>query len=107
MYRTEIFDFNQDSGVSLSKELSARLQSSIAAHPQTDGQTKRTIQKLENMLRACILDFRDNWKKYLPLVEFVNNNSYRSTIKMPPLKTCMVGDVDPQSVGMKLEIGSY
>ncbi|KAL5541311.1 hypothetical protein UlMin_044571 [Ulmus minor] len=49
---------------------------STAFHPQTDGQTERTIQTLEDMLRACILEFKGAWSKYLPLIEFSYNNSY-------------------------------
>ena len=46
------------------------------AHPQIDGQSKRTIQILEDMLRACALDFGGNWEKNIPLVEFIYNNNY-------------------------------
>ena len=53
-------------------------------HPQTDGQSERTIQILEDMLRTCTSDLGGNWEKYLPLVEFVYNNSYQPTIRMPP-----------------------
>ena len=62
--------------VSLSKALGAKLHPSIAAYPQTDRQSERTIQILEDMLRGCILDFGGNWKKYLPLVESAYNNSH-------------------------------
>ena len=57
---------------------------STAFHPQSDGQSERTIQTLEDMLRACVLDFQGSWNKYLPLVEFAYNNSYHSTIDMAP-----------------------
>ena len=53
---------------------------STAFHPQTDGQSKRTIQTLEDMLRACILDLKGSWEKHLPLVEFAYNNSYQASI---------------------------
>jgi hypothetical protein len=53
-------------------------------HPQTDGQSERTIQTLEDMLRACVLDFGGSWDNYLPLVEFSYNNSYHASIGMPP-----------------------
>jgi len=62
--------------VNLSKAMGTKLHPSTAAHPQTDGRSERTIQILEDMLRACTLDFRGNWEKYLPLVEFAYNNSY-------------------------------
>lgn len=57
---------------------------STAYHPQTDGQTERTIQTLEDMLRACILEDGGNWDAHLPLVEFSYNNSYHSSIGMAP-----------------------
>ena len=49
-----------------------------------DGQTERTIQTLEDMLRMCVLDFKQDWDQYLPLVEFTYNNSYHSSIGMSP-----------------------
>ncbi|KAK1422205.1 hypothetical protein QVD17_25165 [Tagetes erecta] len=66
------------------EELGTRLLISTAYHPQTDGQSERTIQTLEDMLRACIIDFGGSWYKYLPLAEFSYNNSYHSSIKMSP-----------------------
>ena len=62
--------------VSLQKALGMRLDLSTTHHPQTDGQSERTIQTLEDMLRCCILDFGGNWDDHLPLVEFTYNNSY-------------------------------
>ena len=53
-------------------------------HPQTDGQLERTIQVLEDMLRACFLDHKGSWEKHLPLVEFSYNNSYQASIQMVP-----------------------
>ncbi|GJX83706.1 putative reverse transcriptase domain-containing protein [Tanacetum coccineum] len=53
----------------------------IAYHPLTDGQSERTIQTLEDMLRACLIDFGNGWDKHLPLVEFSYNNSYHTSIK--------------------------
>ena len=55
-----------------------------AFHPQKDGQSERTIQILEDMLRACVLDLKGNWEEHLPLVEFANNNSYQASIQMVP-----------------------
>ncbi|GJV40828.1 putative nucleotidyltransferase, ribonuclease H [Tanacetum coccineum] len=66
------------------EELGTRLHMSTAFHPQTDGQSERTIQTLEDMLRACVIDFGGNWDDHLPLVEFAYNNSYHASIKMPP-----------------------
>ena len=53
-------------------------------HPQTDGQFERTIQVLEDMLRACVLDHQGSWEEHLPLVEFAYNNSYQASIQMAP-----------------------
>ncbi|GJX98521.1 putative reverse transcriptase domain-containing protein [Tanacetum coccineum] len=66
---------------SLHKALGTRLDMSTAYHPETDGQSERTIQTLEDMLRACVLDFGKGWDKHLPLVEFSYNNSYHTSIK--------------------------
>ena len=66
------------------KELGTRVNLSTAYHPQTDGQSERTIQTLEDMLRACVIDFGGNWDEHLPLIEFAYNNSYHSTIKTAP-----------------------
>nr|GFA61097.1 putative reverse transcriptase domain-containing protein [Tanacetum cinerariifolium] len=57
-----------------------------AYHPETDGQSERTIQKLEDMLRACVMDFSGSWDTHLPLVEFSYNNSYHKSIKCAPFE---------------------
>ena len=59
---------------------------STAYHPQTDGQTERTNQTLEDMLRSCVIDFGGSWDTYLPLIEFSYNNSYHSTIQCAPFE---------------------
>ncbi|GJR68009.1 reverse transcriptase domain-containing protein [Tanacetum coccineum] len=59
---------------------------STAYHPQTDGQSERTIQTLEDMLRACVIDFGGSWDRHLPLVEFSYNNSYHASIKAAPFE---------------------
>jgi hypothetical protein len=59
---------------------------STAFHPQTDGQSERVIQTLEDMLRGCIIEFEGSWDKYLALAEFAYNNSYQSSIKMAPFE---------------------
>ena len=64
--------------------MGTRLTMSIAFHPQTDGQSERTIQVLEDMLRACVLDHQGSWVEHLPLVEFTYNNSYQASIQMAP-----------------------
>ena len=56
------------------------LKFSTSFHPQTDGQSERVIQILEDMLRACSLDFGGNWDKHLPIVEYSYNNSYQASI---------------------------
>ncbi|KAA3470930.1 DNA/RNA polymerases superfamily protein [Gossypium australe] len=53
-------------------------------HPQTDGQSERVIQILEDMLWCCVLEFQSSWEKYLPLVEFAYNNSSQSSLKIAP-----------------------
>jgi hypothetical protein len=68
----------------LQQELGTRVHLSIAYHPQTDGQSERTIQTLEDMLRACVIDFGGSWDSHLPLVEFAYNNSYHDSIKDIP-----------------------
>ncbi|KAI3717316.1 hypothetical protein L1987_68865 [Smallanthus sonchifolius] len=69
------------------EDMGTRLNLSTAYHPQTDGQSERTIQTLEDMLRACALDFGGSWDDHLPLAEFSYNNSYHSSIGMPPFET--------------------
>ena len=66
------------------KVLGTRLNFSTTFHPQTDGQSERTIQTLEDMLRAYALDLKGSWASHLPLVEFAYNNSYHSSIKVAP-----------------------
>ncbi|GJW96700.1 putative reverse transcriptase domain-containing protein [Tanacetum coccineum] len=59
---------------------------STAYHLQIEGQSERTIQTLEDMLGACVIDFRKGWVNHLPLVEFSYNNSYHASIKAAPFK---------------------
>nr|GEZ16831.1 putative reverse transcriptase domain-containing protein [Tanacetum cinerariifolium] len=66
------------------KALGTNLDMSTAYHPETDGQSEKTIQTLEDMLRACVIDFGKGWVKHLPLVEFSYNNSYHASIKVAP-----------------------
>ena len=58
-----------------------------AFHPQTDGQSERTIQTLEDMLRMCIMDLGGSLNDHLPLVEFSYNNSYHNNIEVEPCET--------------------
>ncbi|GJV43412.1 reverse transcriptase domain-containing protein [Tanacetum coccineum] len=69
---------------SLQKALGKNLDMSTAYHPQTDGQSERTIQTLEDMLRACVINFGSSWDRHLPLIEFSYNNSYHASIKAAP-----------------------
>lgn len=69
---------------SFQENMGTKLRFSTAHHPQTDGQSERTIQTLEDMLRACALSFPGSWIDHLHLVEFAYNNSYHSSIGMPP-----------------------
>ncbi|GJT59617.1 putative nucleotidyltransferase, ribonuclease H, partial [Tanacetum coccineum] len=70
----------------LQKAWGTRLKFSTAFHPQTDGQSERTIQTLEDMLRACALEWTCSWDEYLCLVEFAYNNSWHASIKTAPFE---------------------
>ncbi|GKB99222.1 hypothetical protein Tco_0985359 [Tanacetum coccineum] len=70
---------------SLHKALGTQLNLSTAYHPQTDGQSERTIQTLEDMLRACVIDFENSWDKHLPLVEFSYNNIGEAQLTGPEI----------------------
>nr|GEZ98841.1 putative reverse transcriptase domain, ribonuclease H-like domain, aspartic peptidase domain protein [Tanacetum cinerariifolium] len=65
---------------------STQLDMSTTYHPETNRQSERTIQTLEDMLRACAIDFGKGWEKHLPLVEFSYNNSYHASIKAAPFE---------------------
>ncbi|GKF98871.1 reverse transcriptase domain-containing protein, partial [Tanacetum coccineum] len=66
---------------SLQEAFGTQLDMSMAYHPEIDGPSERTIQTLEDMLRACVIDFRKGWDRHLPLIEFSYNNSYHTSIK--------------------------
>ncbi|GKE33215.1 putative reverse transcriptase domain-containing protein [Tanacetum coccineum] len=97
---------------SLQEALGTNLDMSTAYHPQMDGQGERTIQTLEDMLCACVIDFKSSWDRYLPLVEFSYNNSYHASIKAAPYKAlygrkcrspvCWSEVEDSQLTGLKL-----
>ncbi|GKG47113.1 putative reverse transcriptase domain-containing protein, partial [Tanacetum coccineum] len=70
----------------MQEALGTCLDMSTAYHPQTDGQSECTIQTLEDMLRACILDFRESWDVHLLLVEFSYNNSYHASVRCAPFE---------------------
>ncbi|GJT12282.1 putative reverse transcriptase domain-containing protein [Tanacetum coccineum] len=69
----------------LHKALGTRLDMSTTYHPETDGQSERTIQTLEDMLRACVLDFGKNWDRHLPLVEFSYNKVGDAQLTVPAI----------------------
>ncbi|GJT47551.1 putative nucleotidyltransferase, ribonuclease H [Tanacetum coccineum] len=71
---------------SMQEALRTRLDISTAYHPQTDGPSEHTIQTLEDMLRACVLNFRGSWDFHLLLVEFSYNNSYHSSARCAPFE---------------------
>ena len=59
---------------------------SLTFHSQTNRQSERVIQISEDMLRACMMDFKGNWVEHLPLIKFAYNNSFQSSIGMTPYK---------------------
>nr|GEW25869.1 reverse transcriptase domain-containing protein [Tanacetum cinerariifolium] len=71
---------------SMQSALGTQLDMSTTYHPETDGQNKRTIQTLEDMLRSCVIDFGKEWERYLPIIEFSYNNSYHASIKAAPFE---------------------
>nr|GEU73993.1 hypothetical protein [Tanacetum cinerariifolium] len=71
---------------SLQKALGTKLDMGTVYHPETDGQSERTIQTLEDMLRACVIDFGKGWVNHLSLVEFSYNNNYHASIKAAPFE---------------------
>ncbi|GJY15730.1 putative reverse transcriptase domain-containing protein [Tanacetum coccineum] len=97
---------------SLNKALGTQLDMSMAYHPQTDGQSERIIQTLEDMLRSCVIDFGKGWDRHLPLVEFSYNNSYHTSIKAAPFEAlygrkcrspiCWAEVGDAQLTGLKI-----
>lgn len=69
---------------SVQRAMGTGLKFSTSFHPQTDGQSERAIQLLEDMLRACVLDFKGSWDDFVSLMEFAYNNSYQASIDMTP-----------------------
>nr|GEZ65690.1 putative reverse transcriptase domain-containing protein [Tanacetum cinerariifolium] len=70
----------------IQKALGTRLDISTAYHPQTDGQSERTIQTLEDMMKAYVIDFGGSWNIHLSLAEFSYNNSYHSSVRCAPFE---------------------
>nr|GEX02954.1 putative reverse transcriptase domain-containing protein [Tanacetum cinerariifolium] len=77
---------NNKSWQAIHKALGTRLDMSTAYHPETNGQSERTIQTLEDMLRTYVIDFEKSWDRHLTLVEFSYNNSYHTSIKAAPFE---------------------
>ena len=69
---------------SFQRVMGAQLVMNTTFHPQTNSQSERTIQTLEDMLRASVLDLKSSWEEHLPLVELAYNNSYQASIQMAP-----------------------
>ncbi|KAD4180424.1 hypothetical protein E3N88_29015 [Mikania micrantha] len=78
--------FTTNFGKSLQKSLGTRLDMSTGYHPPTDGQSERTIQTLEDLLQACVVDFGNSWETHLPLLEFSYNNSHHTSSKASPFE---------------------
>ena len=68
------------------KSMGSKITMSTAFHPQTDGQSERTIQTLEDLLRSCVLTFTGGWDEQLHLIEFAYNNSFQASIGMAPFE---------------------
>ena len=78
---------------------------STTFHPQPKGQEECTIQTLEDMLRACVIDFKGYWDDHLPLIEFSYNNSYHSIISMAPFKE--IHGRSCRSLAALFEVGEF
>src|SRR6266498_5102627 len=70
----------------LHESMGTKIDFSSAYHPQTDGQTERVNQILEDILRACVLTYGKDWENSLSFAEFSYNNSYQTSLKMAPFK---------------------
>ena len=87
------------------KGLGTKVKHSINFHPQTDYQAECTIQTLDDMLRAYVIDFMGNWDDHLPLIEFSYNNSYHSIISMAPFKA--IHGRSCRSLAALFEVGEF
>ncbi|GKA62221.1 putative reverse transcriptase domain-containing protein [Tanacetum coccineum] len=92
---------------SMQEALGTCLDMSMAYHPQIDGQSEHTIQTLEDILRACVLDFGGSWNVHLPLVEFSYNNSYHSSVRCAPFEALYGRKCRSPNMWARLENKSY
>nr|GEV00656.1 putative reverse transcriptase domain-containing protein [Tanacetum cinerariifolium] len=90
---------------SLQEALGTNLDMSTAYHPQTNGQSERTIQTLEDMLCACLIDFGSSWDRHLPLVEFSYTIVITQALRLHHMKLCTEGSVDHLYAGVSLYVG--
>jgi hypothetical protein len=97
------FQFTSMFWEKLDESMDTKLNFSSAYHPQTNGQTERTNQILEDMLRACALKYGKSWDKSLPYAEFSYNNNYQASIKMAPYEALYGRNVKPHCSRVKLE----
>nr|GEV02016.1 hypothetical protein [Tanacetum cinerariifolium] len=88
----------------LQHALGTQLDMSMVYHPKTDGRSERTIQTLEDMLLACVIDFGKGWEKHLPLVEYSYNNSYHTSIKGVTKKQIILEEIKRKALGEGLGV---
>ncbi|GJR55159.1 putative reverse transcriptase domain-containing protein, partial [Tanacetum coccineum] len=91
---------------SFQKSLGTEISMSTVYHPETDGQSERTIQTLEDMLRACVINFGKGWVKHFPLAEFSYNNNYHASIKAAPYEALKNGKDHPDQAEDQAEDAS-
>ncbi|TYK06127.1 Gag protease polyprotein [Cucumis melo var. makuwa] len=85
------------------KAMGTRLKFSTSFHSQIDGRSEKTIQTLDDMLRACALQFKGSWDTHLPLMKFAYNNSYQSSIVWHHMRPYTADHAKLLDVGMKWE----
>ena len=88
---------------SFQKAMETQLTMSTTFYPQTDGQSERTIQILEDMLRACVIDLKGSWEEHLPLVEFTTIIVIRKVLRWHPMRPYIEGHVNHRSDGQRWE----
>nr|GEV90779.1 reverse transcriptase domain-containing protein [Tanacetum cinerariifolium] len=104
-FRTRYGDFEFQR--SIQKALGTDVNMNTTYHPKTDGQSERTIQIQEDMLRACVIDFGKSWDQHIPLVEFSYNNSYHASIKAAPFEALYRRKCRSPIVGVRSEIANF